>query len=85
MKIKAKDILNGWTNYLVGSDNVVLEEAKRRADICSKCPELKHGFHTAILPDYQIREIQGHYCNVCKCPSSASVRSKNHQCPLGYW
>lgn len=82
---KAKDIINGWTNYLIGEDKVVLEEANRRADICSECPKATHGLHTAVLPDFAIKKIQGYYCGECLCPLSPAVRSENYQCPLNKW
>lgn len=86
---KANDIINGWTNYLIGADQTTLEEAKRRAKICSECPIATFGLHTAILPDFQISEIQGMYCSEekggCDCPLSPAVRSKDYQCPQGKW
>lgn len=82
---KVEDIINGWENYFQGSDAETLQEAKRRAEICAVCPHLKKGLHSALLPDMQIKEIQGHYCGVCKCPSSTMVRSKYYKCPKGKW
>ncbi|MEC4050661.1 hypothetical protein OX284_014575 [Flavobacterium sp. SUN046] len=84
-----KNILNGWSNYLIGSDQTTNEEAKRRASICSECPIATDGIHTAILPDFSIKEIQGMYCSSekggCGCPLSPAVRSKNHNCPKNKW
>lgn len=86
---KAKDIINGWSNYLMPDDEVVLSIAKARADICAECPAAKHGLHTAILPDYSIKKIQGMYCDKkkggCGCPLSTAVRSEEYKCPLGKW
>lgn len=86
---KAKDIINGWSNYLMPDDEVVLSIAKARADICELCPAAKHGLHTAILPDYSIKKIQGMYCDKkeggCGCPLSTAVRSEEYKCPLGKW
>lgn len=82
---KVNDILNGWGNYFKGSDPATLEEAKRRAEICAKCPFMKKGKHAAILPDMQIKEIEGYYCGKCKCPISTIVRSKDYKCPDGRW
>lgn len=82
-------ILNGWKNYLIGKDKVVDEVAKRRAEICSACPAATKGLHTAVLPDYEIKEIQGMYCSKekggCGCPLSPAVRSENYKCSLGKW
>ena len=82
---KVNDILNGWSNYLIGSDSANLELAKQRAEICVNCPFAKQGLHTAILPDYSIAEIQGMYCSDCGCPLSTAVRSKDYKCPIGKW
>lgn len=82
---KVDDIINGWGNYLKGSDPATLKLAKERAAICSDCPLAKHGMHTAILPDYSISEIQGMYCSSCGCPLSTAVRSKDYKCPKGLW
>jgi hypothetical protein len=86
---KAEDILNGWVNYLKNDNEEVLEIAKHRAAICSKCPLATFGLHTSVLPDYTLSEIQGLYCDGkkggCGCPLSTAVRSKNKKCPLGNW
>lgn len=84
-----KDIINGWSNYLIGSDQTTLKEAKRRAEICSTCIACVRGMHTAVLPDFAIKNIKGMYCSEeeggCGCPLSPAVRSENHQCPKGLW
>jgi len=86
---KLNNILNGWTNYLIGGDQANKTEAERRAKICNGCDVATYGTHTAILPDYSIKEIQGMYCSEakggCGCPLSPAVRSKDYQCPLGKW
>ena len=82
---KVENILDGWKSYLIPMQRAKLDEAKRRAKICSECPDAKHGSHTAVLPDYSVKEIQGHYCGVCKCPLSTAVRSKNYECPKNKW
>jgi hypothetical protein len=82
--IKAKDILSGWKNYLI-DDPVVDKIAEARAKVCALCPEAKDGRFTALLKDYKLEEIQGKYCHICKCPLSASVRSKSKKCPLDKW
>jgi hypothetical protein len=80
------DILNGWKNYLFEDDEVVLEEAKRRASICDQCEYKKKGLHGGIMKDYTIKEIEGYYCDACaKCPLSTKVRSENHSCPKNKW
>ena len=86
---KANDIINGWTNYLIGSDQTTIEEAKRRAAICVGCPIATFGLHTAVLPDFSIKKIQGMYCSKakggCGCPISPAVRSKKYKCIKGKW
>lgn len=82
--MKVKDILSGWKNYLI-DDPVSEELAKQRAAICAKCPQAKEGKFTAVLKDYKIKEIEGRYCDKCKCPLSAKTRSKNEKCPLNKW
>lgn len=86
---KAKDIFNGWSNYLVGMDPVEESIAKERAEICSNCEVATYGIHTGVMPDYKFKKIQGHYCSKkkggCGCPLSPAVRSKSHKCPLGKW
>jgi hypothetical protein len=86
---KVDDIINGWTNYLKGTDTVGLKKARARAEICNGCEAATFGLHTAMLPDYQIKEVQGMYCSKekggCGCPLSTAVRSKNYECPQGKW
>jgi len=85
LKIKLKDIINGYKNYFIGEDEVTENEAKRRAAICSNCENAKHGMHAAILPDMKLKEIKGLYCGICKCPLSPKVRSINTECPAQKW
>jgi hypothetical protein len=86
---KVNDIINGWGNYLKGSDPATLELAIQRAEICAKCPTAKHGLHAAVLPDYSISKIKGMYCSKklggCGCPISTAVRSKEYKCSKGFW
>lgn len=78
------DILSGWKNYIV-DDPLTDELAKQRAKICSGCDYAKEGVFTALLKDYRLKEIEGKYCDKCKCPLSAAVRSKSKKCPLKKW
>ena len=82
---KSDEIIEGWSKYLIGSNNVDLKTAKERAEECSKCPEAKRGLHSGILPDYKIKKIKGLYCGICKCPLSPKVRSSGSNCPLKKW
>lgn len=74
-----KYILEGWENFISKSEETE-EKAKEKALICSVCPELKKGTLTAFIKD-KIKDIQGCYCDVCKCPTSALIRSSK-PCPL---
>jgi hypothetical protein len=73
-------ILKGWKNFIVKSE-VTEELAVQRALNCVDCVELKKGGLLSFLND-DLKEIQGHYCNICKCPLSAKLRSLNEKCPL---
>lgn len=81
---KAKDIYNGWKAYLI-NDEVALSIAKERAKICGDCDKPVHTSFEIILPDFEIKEIQGLKCSICNCPLSTSTRSKDYKCPLGKW
>lgn len=76
------NILQGWQNYMDKSE-VIEDVAKERAEICAKCPDAKHGKLLQFVKD-ELKEIQGHYCDVCKCPLSSKIRS-NDKCPLDKW
>ena len=76
-------ILNGWENYI--SKNEVTEKlAKERAEKCSICPNAKSGKLLIFVKD-DLKEIEGHYCDLCKCPLSAKVRSINEKCDDNKW
>lgn len=76
-------ILNGWQNYLSKSE-VTEVIAESRAKICATCPNAKQGKILAFFRD-DLNEIQGAYCDLCKCPLSAKVRSEKETCDLGLW
>lgn len=75
-------ILQGWGNYLDKSE-VIEAQAQFRADICSECHKAKKGKVLTFVKD-NLKEIEGYYCDECKCPLSAKIRS-NDKCPLGKW
>jgi len=62
---------------------VVESVAKKRAKICSGCEHIRHGKILAFIKD-DLKEIEGCYCNICKCPSSALLRSTK-PCELNKW
>lgn len=82
-------ILNGWNNYFKGDSYVGIDVARDRAEICATCEVATYGKHLAVLPDLQIKKIQGYYCSKkkggCGCPLSTAVRSSGYKCPLGKW
>ena len=75
-------IANGWKNYLSGT---TAEEERRRAAICKACPEAIMGTWEKLLPDFELKEVQGLKCNIYKCPLAAKIRSTNEKCPLNKW
>lgn len=75
-----KDILDGWENF-VNQKEVSEKMARQRAEYCKNCINLKKGGLLSFVND-DIKEIQGFYCNLCKCPLSAKLRSKNSNCPI---
>jgi len=75
-------ILTGWKNYL-DKTNVTEALAQQRATICAACPHARQGKLLTFIKDV-LKEVQGAYCNVCKCPLSAKLRS-NDICPKHKW
>jgi len=75
-------ILSGWKNYLSKSE-VSEAIAQQRADLCASCPHARQGKLLEFIND-SLKEIEGAYCNVCKCPLSAKVRSTDI-CPIHKW
>lgn len=72
-------IISGWKNFIQRSE-VTECVAIQRAVVCSKCPEAKQGKLLSVVKD-EVKEIEGHYCNLCKCPLSAKVRQNEEVCP----
>lgn len=77
-----KNILTGWKNFLSKSE-VSETRATQRANICAACPHALQGRLLTFIKD-RLTEIEGTYCNICKCPLSAKVRS-NDTCPENKW
>ncbi|KOS07002.1 hypothetical protein AM493_13895 [Flavobacterium akiainvivens] len=75
-------ILSGWKNYLAKAE-VPETLAKQRAAHCAACPHAKHGKLLAFIKD-NLTQVEGAYCNLCKCPLSAKVRSTD-VCPINKW
>ena len=81
--MQISNILNGWQNFLAKSEVSELI-AEHRAGHCIVCPEFKKGKLLAFIKD-DLKEIEGHYCDLCKCPLSAKIRSEKETCPLNEW
>jgi len=77
-----QNILSGWKNYLSKSE-VTESIAQQRAALCASCPNARQGKLLTFIND-SLKEIEGAYCNICKCPLSAKVRSKDI-CPIHKW
>lgn len=77
------NIISGWQNFILKNE-VTEKLAEERAEHCIKCPELKYGEVLAMVKD-DLKEIESHYCGLCKCPLSAKIRSKNETCPKQLW
>ncbi|WP_330444222.1 hypothetical protein [Flavobacterium sp. C4GT6] len=76
------EILSGWKNFIQKSE-VTENTARKRAALCALCPHAAKGKLLVFIKD-DLKEIQGTYCNICKCPLSAKVRS-NDICPENKW
>tara|TARA_R110002167_G_scaffold81296_2_gene222673 strand:+ start:10585 stop:10833 length:249 start_codon:yes stop_codon:yes gene_type:complete len=80
---KLKNIINGWANYIW--PNIETEKlAKARAKICAGCIHSVKAKYE-ILKDDRIEEVKNHICDMCLCPLSAKLRSKEETCPLDKW
>ena len=80
-----KEIVEGWTNYFIADDQADSETINHRAKTCGTCEFAVKGKVLSLLPDLKLKEIQGRYCGVCKCPLSPKVRSKDSECPENKW
>lgn len=71
---KLREIVEGWTGYLLNNPDME-EEAERRLSICIKCPENS-------TPN-EIQKLST--CKKCGCVLGAKSFSKNSKCPIGKW
>jgi hypothetical protein len=81
--VQISNILNGWQNFIAKSE-VSEKLAKERAAECAKCTHAKEGKLLAFIKD-DLKEIESCYCDICKCPLSAKLRSELETCDLGLW
>jgi len=72
-------MIKEWVSVLKGKQTTL--EEKRRANICVKC---NHHSTANFLKWFEndIKEINGLYCNLCKCPLVAKIKTtdKKHIC-----
>lgn len=80
--MQAFKIYKGWKRYLNGD---ISELEIHRANKCRECPEAVVGTYEKLMPDFQLKDIEGLKCNKCKCPLSTKLRSEDEKCPLGKW
>jgi hypothetical protein len=76
-----KNIILGWTNLIL-PNQASETEAKLRAESCAHCEHaiLSPGIYRIVV-DNRTAEVRGMYCELCGCPLSAKVRSKDDYCP----
>ena len=66
-------IIKAWSKVL---REVTTDEDKRRASICSGCPNKK--YHKFIdFVDDELEEVKGFVCAECNCPLIALIRSED--------
>lgn len=66
--------MQGWKNYTFPNKQVE-ESAKKKAEICAKCPHAVNSVWDEILPDATLQEVKGMKCELCDCPLSTLLRS----------
>ena len=80
---KAKAIIEGWRNYATDS-GINHDVVVSRAKTCSDCPHSVKGKLITMVKD-ELKEIEGHKCELCGCPLSAKIRQSVELCELGKW
>jgi hypothetical protein len=70
------EIINSWITSFNPND-VELNLAKKRIDICSNCEFRKEVIHN---------KEWSHYCGPCGCPINKKIFTDQYgTCPLGKW
>jgi len=64
-------ILKAWVQVARG---FTTQEHKRRAAICSSCPDKKYTHYLDFIND-DLKEVKGFVCTPCGCPLIAKIRS----------
>ncbi|TYP71488.1 hypothetical protein [Aquimarina intermedia] len=75
-------IVRAWKNYISGK---ISNLERLRAKSCTTCDHAVVGTYEKLMPDFQLKEIQGLKCGKCNCPLSTKLRSETDKCPLGKW
>jgi len=78
-KVNPLEVLEGWTNYLSKSE-VSEKVALERAKVCAECPNLESKVMLKVFKDSELKEIEGTRCGICKCPTSALIRTLSKSC-----
>ena len=81
---KIVSISKAWRAYFKDETSILVRE---RSEICQACPSAVVGTFEKFMPDKSLKNIQGLKCDVCHCPLSTKLRSKdqNESCPKGKW
>lgn len=86
---KAKEIIEGWDAYaeiIKSQDEANKQTAMERANICALCPFAeKSKVISWLMPDNNLKQVQGYKCSKCGCPLSTKVRSMTSKCPENKW
>lgn len=85
-EIKYKNIVDGFS-YLIVPDTEVEKVAKKRAEICARCPHAKFitGTPKTIMVNDKTITFKAMQCGVCGCALAAKVRSMDDFCPIRLW
>lgn len=80
---KLEHIIDGWRNYFFENEEIK-KIATERAAICATCEHSVLGSVIQFLPD-NVKEIEGFKCDLCDCPLSSLLRSRESECKLKKW
>lgn len=75
MEVEVKEIIRGWKNF-VSKSELTESEALKKAKICAECPFIEKAFLLSYVKESEdFKQIEGFRCGLCKCPTSALIRS----------
>lgn len=75
-------MIKEWFSIL--KKDIVTDEEKRRAKICQGCEDRTYSKYLELIKS-EIEEVQGQYCNDCKCPLVAKIKTKNKKHICSKW